>query len=394
MHVELSRKPRRPTTWRVLLWSLVALGLGLLYLRENPWRIEAEREHSEGIEIARESQADTIIVLDYDAIRASPAPFEEHDWSAAWINLIEQEIGPVAVATPRSLSHKVLAETRVVILTASVSDQIGEELLERLEAHVREGNLLMMERPQGALRARWAADGRAGPRRGQRVTFARGLPEPYHGQLRAMPLSTDYVGSTSAPAQATTLLAIDGAPVLYARGVGQGQVVTVDFDLGEQLVAMQQGKPEAGISERWRRSARARSSPPRPQALMMSEQMRGPPIPWADLLERFVAYGVIQRHALVPMLWPFPQGADGVVVSLHTDEELGDGGGWMLEHETEHGAVSTLLTTVDAGLSASGAATIHRKGGDLGLLWRMAARPRSSCTSRWGWPGSSRWHDR
>lgn len=370
MHVELSRKPRSHAAYRVLLWSLVALALGLLYLRENPWRIETTQELSEGVEIAREAQADVIIVIDYDVVRQSPPRFEEHDWSAAWINVIEQELGPVAVATPRSLSHRVLAESRAVILTSSVSSQISEALLGKLREHVEAGNLLIMERPGGSLRELWAADGRAGERRGQRITFARGLPEPYHEQLKSSPLSTDYVGSTRALEDATTLLSIDGAPVVYARPAGAGTVVTVDFDLGEQLVAMQQGKPGPGFQ--LSASRRPEDPAPRPRELVMSDELIGSPIPHADLLERFLVYGVIMRHAPLPGLWPFPRAASGVIVSLHEDRELGDGGGWMLDQEIQHGASSTLLTTTDAGLTASGAATIHRKGGDIGLLWRMA----------------------
>jgi hypothetical protein len=42
----------------------------------------------------------------------------------------------------------------------------------------------------------------------------------------------------------------------------------------------------------------------------------------------------------------------------------------MLEYEVRRGATSTLFTSVDADLSASGAAVIDRRGGKVGLLWR------------------------
>jgi hypothetical protein len=47
----------------------------------------------------------------------------------------------------------------------------------------------------------------------------------------------------------------------------------------------------------------------------------------------------------------------------------------MLAHEREQGASSTLLTTVDSGLTASGAAVIGQRRGEVGLLWRLADTP-------------------
>lgn len=377
MSIELRRTSRSHAAYRAVLWASVALGLGVFYLGQRPWELEAEEELSEGAEIAREAQADIIVVIDYDTIKNSGPEFEAQDWSAAWINLVEQEFGPVSIATPQSLSNKVLSDARVVILTSSVSSRINDSMMVKLREHLDAGKLLVMERPSGALRETWAADGRAGKRRGQAITFTRDIPAPYQHQIQAMPLSTDYIGSTRAPSDATTLLSIDGAPAIYARPVGDGVVVTVDFDLGEQLVAMQQGKP----TEKMRVVAREKTrpeDPPRTTDLIMDEGLVGNPIPYADLLERFIAHGVIARYAMTPSLWPYPSAADGVMVALHEDDQLGDGGGWMLDHEVERKAVSTLLTSMDSGLTAAGAATIHRKGGDIGLLWQMAYTPAGS----------------
>lgn len=357
---------------RLLLWVIVGGLLLLFYMGENPWLVTTDAQLSKGAEIAREAQADVIIVIDYHTSQKSPRAFEEHDWSAAWINTIEQEFGPVTVATPRSLSHKVLGESRIVILTSSVSGQIPDALLAQLREHVEAGNLLLVERPSGVIRETWSADGRAGERRGQAFTFARGLEGTYFSQLEQVPLSTDFVGSTRALEGATTLLSIDGAPVVYAHEVGQGRVITVDFDYGEALTALQQGKPTRDFTLR---PPGEYESPPRPEELVLKKSLIGAQVPYADLLERFMVHGVILPHAPAPTLWPFPQSADGVVVGVHPDLSLGDGGAWMLEHELERKGVSSLLTTMDSGLTASGAATIHRKGGDIGLLWRMPGTP-------------------
>lgn len=375
MQIELRRKSKTHAAYRATLWAIVTLSLATLYLQNSPWSIKAESEHSEGIEIARESQADIIVVIDYNFIKKSGPSFSDKDWSAAWINLIEQESGPVTVATPQSLSNKVLSDARIVILTSSVSGQINESLMSRLREHVESGKLLVMERPRGLLRDEWAADGRAGKRRAQKLSFTLDMAEPYASQLKQMPLSTEYIGSTRAAPQSTTLLSMDGAPVVYARQVGNGNVITVDFDLGEQLVAMQQGKPREDMMVEAANPGDDGDLPPITRDLVMDEQLIGATVPYADLLERFIMHGVILRYMPAPVMWYYPDNAYGVVVSIHEDSSLGDRGGWMLDHENDQKSLSSLLTSIDSGLTASGAATLHRKGGDIGLLWRMPNTP-------------------
>jgi hypothetical protein len=367
--VELRRKQKNHVPWRVLLWSLVAALVGLWGLSGSPWEFTPTLELAKGEEVTREAQADVLLVIDYDAVRASPEGLARRDWSVAWLNLIEQEIGPVSVATPRSLSGKVLEDSRVVILTASVSAQVPDGLLKRLEEHVRRGNTLVVERPQGALRALFSADGRAGERRGLHITHARELPEAQVAELARMPLSTDIVGSTRALAGATTWLSVDGAPVIYSLPVGSGTVVTVDMDVGEQLVAMQQGR-FTGDGEVVAAEVVARTSD-----LVMAQELVGEGAPLADLLERYIAQGVLAQIAGLPSFWYYPGGVKGLVVAVHEDSRLGDGGGWMLKHEATHKAVSSLLTTSNAGLTKEGAAAIHELGGDVGLLWRMQGTP-------------------
>jgi hypothetical protein len=366
--VELRRKQKNHVPWRVLLWSVVASLVGLWGLSGSPWEFTPTLELAEGEEVTREAKADLLLVIDYDMVRASPEGLERKDWSAAWLNLLEQEFGPVSVATPRSLSGKVLEDSRVVILTASVSAQVPESLLKRLEEHVRRGNTLVVERPQGALRALFSADGRAGERRGLHVTHARDLPDEQIAALARMPLSTDIIGSTRALAGATTWLSVDGAPVIYSLPVGQGTVVTIDMDVGEQLVAMQQGR--FGADGQVGGPAGALTSD-----LVMAPAMVGETAPLADLLERYIAQGVLAQVAGLPAFWYYPGGVKGVVVAVHEDSRLGDGGGWMLKHEATHKAVSTLLTTSNTGLTKEGAAAIHELGGDIGLLWRMQGTP-------------------
>ncbi len=368
---ESRRNQAAHTGYRALLWALVAIVATAYYLNSAPYVLEADVETSDGIEITRQAESDVLIVLDYEAIGNSGPGFAERDFSVAWINLFEQEIGPVSIATPSSLSMEVLEESRVVVLTSSVSDQVPEALLEKLRQHALDGNTVVVERPEGKLRDTFSANGRAGSRDGQQLTFARGLADAYADELLEMPLSTQFIGSTAPRDNATTHLSIDGAPAVYAAPIGEGTAITIDFDLGEQLVALQQGRPD----DDFRVAASSHQVTPRTSDLIMDPALRTNPVPYADLLERFIIYGVIGEYTPLPAFWLFPGGADGALIAIHEDQSLGDGGGWMLDYETDHRAVSTLLSTVDAGLTASGAAVSQRMGGEIGLAWKKAGTP-------------------
>lgn len=368
---ESRRKQSAHTAYRALLWVLVVIVATALYLDNSPFVLDNDFERAEGEAITRESGSDVLVVLDYEAIATSGPDFAERDFSVAWINLFEQEVGPVSIATPQSLSMKVLDASRVVVLTSSVADEVPATLLEKLRQHALDGNIIVVERPRGKLRETFSANGRAGVRDGQKLTFARGLADPFEGQLLQMPLSTQYVGSTAPRSGATTHLSIDGAPAIYATPIGDGTAITVDFDFGEQMVALQQGRPD----DDYQVAADPRAGVPRTKALMMDPALATNTVPYADLLERFMVFGVIGAYTPMPSFWPFPGGAQGALIAVHEDAELGDGGGWMLGYETDHQAVSTLLSTVDAGLSASGAAVIERMGGEIGLSWKKAGTP-------------------
>ncbi len=331
--------------------------------------IDEEIPVGEPLEVTREASSDVLLVLDYVAIRGSEPTFEGRDFSAAWINLFEQELGPVKIATPESLSLGDVDEARVIVLTRSVSNQTPDRLVDSIRQRVLDGALLVTELPQGRIRENYSANGKGGMQRGESFTLAKGIEAPYDQQLLDLPVVTEYLGSTTGRDRAETLLAIDGAPAIYSVPVGKGFVVTIDFDFGEQLVALQQGKPTSKFK------VDAKDGQPRASDLIASDKLKGSKVPGADLLERFVFWSVIQRYAPIPAFWPYPGAADGVVVALHEDGELGDGGGWMLEYEVERKSLSSLVTTWDAGMTASEATVINRRGGDLGIAWKMQETP-------------------
>ena len=299
------RRQRSSLPYRIPLWGAVLLVGALVYLDNSPFLIEPSSDEAGGTTISRTRTSDVVVVLDYRRIGATDTTFRKRDWSGAWVDMLEQHLGPITVVTPESLASKHLKNARAIVLTASVTGEIPESLATELREQALDGSLLVVDRPEGKLREMFAANGEAGTQIGRNITFARGVKAPFKSQLTSMPIDTEYIGSTSPKDDSKTLLAIDGAPVVYSVAVGEGHVVTVDFDIGEQLVAMQQGRP----SEDWRVEAgnvNTDELPPKTSDLVGDDKLRGAEIPYADLLERFIVYGVIQRYAPIPSLWPFP----------------------------------------------------------------------------------------
>jgi hypothetical protein len=363
------------TGWRIALWASVLTVGALLWLNNSPVHLSADAEQAAGEPSSRSTESDILAVIDWRAIYQSESTFRGRDWSAAWLGMLRQTVGPVTVATPETMSADKLQAARVIVLTHSVADQVPEALLDRLRERALDGAVIVVERPGGRLRDAFSANGRAGVQTGRAFTHADGLSDPFRSQLLEMPVETQYVGSTSPRDNARTLLSIDGAPAVYAVPIGDGTVVTVDFDVGEQLVALQQGRPDQDFDVSKRGAGEGSETVPTVDALMMDSALEGSSVPWADLLERFLVYGVIGRYTPLPTLWGFPGGASGAVVPLHPDSRLGDGIGWMLDYENRKGATSTLFASVDSGLSAAEAAVIARQGGHFGLLWRRHGTP-------------------
>ena len=367
MGVSFKKNKVKVLPYRITIWSVIVLIFLFYSIQNHPMTLDDSLRLSEGVEITRDGDADVLIVLDYEAIRDSGPTFSERDFSAAWINLVQRELGPVAVATPETLSPRRINTSRILVLTSSVSAEMPQALLERARQHALDGGLVVVERPDGEARRLFSADGAAGPRQGRKITHARGMVEPFSDELEQMPLFVDYVGSTAPRDGATTLLAIDGAPAIYATPFGDGYVVTVDFDLSRQLVALQQGLPAEDFT--LPRGRQTSSAAVRTADLVAHQDLLGADAPYADLLGRFIVYGIFMRYAAVPGFWIYPDAADGAVIFIHEDSTLGDGGAWKLDYERQQGARSTLYTTMDAGLSPEGSEAIGLKGGQLGFAW-------------------------
>lgn len=333
----ISRRRTKLHPYRLLFWSVVLLVGILAMLDRHPLTIAAGDPELQGRPLTVEGRGDILVVLSESGAEVA-AERGEPDRSWVWVDLIGQEIGPVTTTDLADLTPELMQSHRTVILTRSVSsDPTADVLLDQFETFAVSGGNLVMELPTGLIRARFAADGEGGWRRADTVTAAEGVPDEVLEEIRQIPLLTRYLGSTSPAPGAETLLAIDGAPVIYHRRIGDGEVVVFDFELGTQLSRMQQGTP----STDGRVQPRRHGQPLRTFDLASTPALLNTTVPYADLLERYVAHAVLGHREPVFSLWPYPDGARGAVITSH-DSRRHDGRPlWMSIHERSLDARST-----------------------------------------------------
>lgn len=330
----LNRRPQGLTTFRVLFWTCIALGLLLLIADRWPLRFGADNPGARPDFVFNDKDADVIVVIDASELRRRTANGDfARAW--AWVDALEQEYGPTAVRTHDEIDSSLLADTRLLILSESAArGELWAERISLLESWVNGGGILALELPTGALRANFAADGAGGWRSPGAITAINGADETMESELLAMPLLTRYLGSVQPLAGAQTLMAMDGAPVIYSKLAGRGQVLVFDFAVAAQLSALQQGLP----GQRMRVRPRQTGEPVRSADLAASPAMFGSVTPYADVLERFVVHAALGSTYPLVFLWPWPEGAHGAILSSHRSRYVSGRPLWMSVHERSRDA--------------------------------------------------------
>ncbi len=344
-------------------WIVIMIVGVFFYLHYNPILIANEPINFSSYEISRSLKTDVAIVVDYEAIRKSEELFSKKDWSAAWIDTFEQEIGPITVATPNSLTQSILERSRVLILTASVANSVPDPIIGKIRDRVRDGMIVVLERPSGKLRETFSADGRGGNRPATSISFGPSFG-PNDVALKKIPLFGSFVASTGTREKSETFLAYNGAPTIYSIPIGDGFALTVEFEFGKQLVSLQQGIPNDDFTLDKKDDLRPFF---RTEDLVANPSLIGESIPFADLLERTLVWKAIGGLTPLAAIWPFPKNADGVLVFLHDDQSLGKQAFWLSKLESENDAKSTYLFSYDA-LSE---ADFAKEKNEVGFLWKI-----------------------
>lgn len=374
-------RTQRDNLIRLSFWgTLLLLGV-FVYLDANPIALESEETSAPGSKLSLEAVSDILVVIDYDAYPTQPEAFSDLDFSLAWVNTFHQEVGPVAVQDANAFTNIELSNFRVVVITRSASG--NDTWVQKLQGFVDRGGTLVLEMPQSGLRSRFSADGQGGERSPQHITMARDLPDELMAALMDVPVESRLIGSAGPLEGSETLMTVDGVPVVYRKAHGKGWAITVDFDYGMLLTALQQGRPTDGFRIRNQRGTDQVET----ADLALYERLEDAEIPIADVLERFMLYGVIDKCAAMVGFWPFLDGMDGALVVSHDERGLGDPTTWMAEYEHSFQGSSTYTIRANGEITASGLEELTALGVDIGLEWNRVADGDTAATERFGFLG-------
>ena len=349
---------------RVVIWCVVII-LGLIvFFCIHPYTWKHEIHVTPGVSVTLESMSDYLIVVDYSTFNKTPSSFADMSFSLAWLNTFQQEIGPVSQLDASAFLDADLTKYRCIILTRSVSGQGA--WAPKIRGFLERGGTVVMEMPGDNLRAIASADGKGGLRTTQNMTYANGLDAQWLAPLSAVDLTsmTQLVGSAGPLEDSKTYLTIDGVPVIYAKKYAVGNVITVDFDYGMLLTSLQQGRPLDNLAIRnLRDSSQIETSDlARPDSLN---------IPVADILERYLVYGVIGDNMPVTGFWPYFDGMDGALIVSQHENRMGDAAIWMAQYEASFKATSTLFASSPLRLSDEALDDYHQTRCELGLAFDL-----------------------
>ena len=355
---------------RFFLWGSVCVISILAYFCFHPWIWRTDSHQTTGSSVILDTTSDFLLVVDYGAFESQPEQYAETSFSLAWLNTLQQEIGPVSLLDAPQFLDVDLSRYRFVILTRSASGH--GTWLPKIRSFLERGGTVVMEMPKGELRALASADGHGGIRQAQNITYLAGLGSEYMEALAGLNLSnmTQIAGSAGPLDDSTTWMTIDGVPVVYSKSYALGTVITVDFNYGMLLTSLQQGRP----LDDFRIRNVAGTSAIETMDLALRESTA---LPLADILERFLIYGVLNEHMPVVNFWPFFDGMDGALIVSHREEGIGDAALWMPQYEATFKATSTLFATCPLAFTEDGLDGLIQSHAELGLLFDIQADERS-----------------
>lgn len=231
--------------------------------------------------------------------------FGSRDWSAWWMNLLEQEVGPFSLLEAETLGLAELRDRRAVVVPASSWLAMSHDRRRALQEYLDRGGVVVAE----------TAPAEAGRLSGP------GLVE------LGLPATTELVR------------------------MQQGWH-------GEAMALRGSTEPFPGVPPGFIQ----------PHALVPAGTPRIALEPLADRRERTM-WARVEQHAPLPRWWYFPHAAAGVVVSSHDEEGFGDRSVWMSQHEAAAGVRSTVFAIAGAALTRDGAADLLATGSDVQLHW-------------------------
>jgi len=307
-------------------------------------------------------------VLFVHDVASRGASFDEMDCFLGWANLAEQEFCSWSLCPPEDLSVDKLEEVSLLVVSRSASKHLVDA--ELVLGWIRDGGVMIVDRPVSGMDLTGLSTGEV--RIPENVTWAWAPAASGYGILTGMPLRTECVNAENVSDDVSVFMEMDGRPVVLGREYGEGAVISFLFDLGRQLVALQQGVPDRGFKVRDRRGAESVIDS---TDLLLDDSLIENDVPFADVLERWVV-ALVESFRPMPRVWYFPELYDGIASMTHDEDWFGDESCFICCFENESNYSSTMFVIPQGPVTADGLDSMHEMGSDIQIHWNRE-------TSRW-----------
>ena len=355
----------------------VAFFLGLLrYFDLNPIALPPPKEKEKpGVPILKDNESDFLLLIDLKNIQKAAAEnnFYRNDWSYAWLNTLEQEVGFYSVMEPSMLTKERVLSRRVVVISKSAEGTVSSEMISQF---VRRGGVVILELPSGRWQDVTGYQLDSYRLKAKKITYIDQdyLPAPFDEILKQMPLNTFLYRIADKGQDVKVIMEMDNHPAVCLRSLGKGLVIGINFDYGLQLVSIQQGIPSADYRVVKKYRNQLYPEIPQPDDLVGDDRLLTNFYPYADILERML-FVIINKHQPIVKWWYFPEIYDGAFIMTHDEDSFGDKSTYMTDYEVSIDATSTFFIVPDR-ITEQGLEKMLSQGIDVQLHWDRTQRNR------------------
>lgn len=244
--------------------------------------------------------------------------FSSQNWSCAWINTLEQEVGYFSALYDDSCSKNDLMVRKFVIVSKEC------RWSRKLETYVKNGGILLIEKPKMEV---------FGIKIKRRDLKAHAITYPKIDMLINTRIDEiEWKGSA-------IKLAIDNLPAILLKNIGKGHVILLTFDYGLQLVSLQQGVPSEDFSVKHKYGLIGIVEP---ADMVVNKKQLSNPVPFADVLEKYL-FDIISKLAIIPRWWYLPYESNSGLILSHDEDYYGERSLELLYEEIKQNVPSTFF---------------------------------------------------
>jgi hypothetical protein len=347
------------------------------YFFLHPIEIPIPPEKEEpGKPVLKDNKSDLLLIISLKRIRfaASKQDFYKNDWSYAWLNTIEKEVGSYAVCDSSNLTEDNVLSKRVIIISKSAIDGIAHTHMNLMNRFLQKGGLLVLDQPTPAWSNVSGLDVKDTMIKPTEITYVDSvlLRESDNNNLTKTPLNTDLVITHPLGEHVKILMEMDNKPAISGNILKKGYVISILFNYGLQLISLRQGKPSNPnyeIKTKFENKKNITTTD-----LILSNATLSNDCPFADLLERALFY-VIENYQPLPRWWYYPSCYRGAFIMSHDEDYFGDKSTYMASYENKINSKSTFFVIPDSDISQKALKKLLNNNTTIGIHWNRFSRP-------------------